>query len=552
MSDPNGPADTAPADPPQDQQSPEPPQTRAPAPEGETPEGPPDETQQTPGDAGGTEPAPAPEPAAPEDELEHVELPPQEPRRPDDTRTEEPKGPMLVARYGRMRWLGEFRHRFDPPPAPGTNVVLRTDRGVELGRVVASVCDSPCAGCMTAEKVEHYVWASGPDYPFRRDGKALRIANPQDLIDQRHLESSARDERVFCIEQIRELALEMKLVTVEHLLGGDRIVFYFLAEHRVDFRELVRRLAGQYHTRIEMRQVGARDEARLVADYERCGQQCCCRSFLKDLKPISMRMAKTQKATLDPAKISGRCGRLMCCLRYEDNTYRELKAALPKKNTWVRTKELVGRVVGAHIITQLVQLRLPNESRAVVANEEIIERDVEPPAVHAPEAQRPRAKTTEGERAAPGATRPRRKPAPPPEKPREPAPDRTPAEQAEQIEPVEAPEEPEAAAEPVVLDPGWSQLLGAGVIDDTAPAAGAVTAAPAAEDTAPAEQVPVEDVAPAPEAPARDGPKKGGRGRRRGKRSPPGAAGSAGPGGAGASSRKRRRRRRRKKRSGGA
>jgi len=543
MSDPNGPADSAPADPPQDQQSPEPPQTGAPAPEGETPEGPADEIRQT---AGGAEPAPAPEPAAPEDGLKHVELPPQEPRRPEDTRTEEAKGPTLVARYGRMRWLGEFRHRFDPPPAPGTKAVLRTDRGVELGQVVASVCDSPCPGCMTAEKVEHYLWASGPDYPFRRDGKVLRIANPQDLIDQRHLESSAGDERIFCIEQIRELALEMKLVTVEHLLGGDRIVFYFLAEHRVDFRELVRRLAGQYHTRIEMRQVGARDEARLVADYERCGQQCCCRSFLKDLKPISMRMAKTQKATLDPAKISGRCGRLMCCLRYEDSAYRELKVALPKKNTWVRTKEVVGRVVGAQIITQLVQLRLPNESRVVVANEEIIERDVEPPAVHADEAQRPRAKITEGERAAPGAKRPRRKPAPPPKKPREPAPDRTPAEQAEQIEPVEAPGEPEAAAEPVVLDPGWSRLLGAGVVDDTAPVAGAATTEPVAEDTAPAEQVPVEDVAPAPEAPAHDGPKKGARRRRRGKRRPPNAAGSGGT-----SSKKRHRGRRGKKRSGG-
>ncbi|MDY7011947.1 MAG: regulatory iron-sulfur-containing complex subunit RicT, partial [Planctomycetota bacterium] len=142
-------------------------------------------------------------------------------------------------------------------------------------------------------------------------------------------------------------------------------------------RELVQRLAKQYHTRIEMRQIGARDEARLLADYERCGRQCCCREYLKLLKPISMRMAKVQKATLDPAKISGRCGRLMCCLRYEDKTYEELRRKLPKKNTWVRTDDgVVGKVLETQIITQLVRLEQVDNRQIVVPNEEIVERDM--------------------------------------------------------------------------------------------------------------------------------------------------------------------------------
>jgi len=183
----------------------------------------------------------------------------------------------------------------------------------------------------------------------------------------------------------------MRLVTVEHLLGGERIIFYFSSETRVDFRDLVRLLATQFRTRIEMRQVGARDEARLVADYERCGQRCCCQQFLKDLKPVSMRMAKTQKATLDPSKISGRCGRLMCCLRYEDVGYEELRKKLPRKNTWVQTAAgVVGKVVDGQIITQLVRLWLVDNTQIVVPNEEIQARDVPAPPIPTFEERRTR------------------------------------------------------------------------------------------------------------------------------------------------------------------
>ncbi|HUS47922.1 MAG TPA: regulatory iron-sulfur-containing complex subunit RicT [Phycisphaerae bacterium] len=321
---------------------------------------------------------------------------------PEQLAEEERQVPTVVARYGLMRHLGAFRCNWRELPKLGERVVLRTDRGVDLGQVIARVGDGPGAGFISRERLDAFIAANGPEYPFRRTGKVLRSANQQDIIDYRHLESSASEEAAFCREQMRQLQLDMKLVSVEHLLGGERIIFYFTAATRVDFRELVKNLAKQYHTRIEMRQVGSRDEARLVADFERCGRRCCCQAFLKYLQPVSMRMAKTQKATLDPAKISGRCGRLMCCLRYEDEGYEELRKKLPRKNTWVRTKDHVGRVIDVHILTQLVQLVLPDEKQVVVANEEIIERGLSGP----PEAARPAVAAAPLARVQPAAAEP--------------------------------------------------------------------------------------------------------------------------------------------------
>jgi len=288
--------------------------------------------------------------------------------------------PMMVVRFGLMRRVGLFRHSLDKIPPHGTKVVIRTERGVEMGEFLAMVGeeDQSWPTCLRRERLQEYVRCSAGGYPLRREGVVLRLANHQDIVDHRHLESSAREEAAFCGEQILQLKLPMKVVAAEHLLGGERIAFYFCAESRVDFRELVRRLAGEYRTRVELRQVGARDEARLVADYERCGLRCCCQEFLKDLHPVSMRMAKMQKATLDPSKISGRCGRLMCCLRYEDDGYEELRQKLPRRNTWVRTAERVGRVVETQILTQLVRLELADRSQVVVSNEEIVQRDVAP------------------------------------------------------------------------------------------------------------------------------------------------------------------------------
>ncbi len=163
----------------------------------------------------------------------------------------------------------------------------------------------------------------------------------------------------------------MKIVDAEHIFGGERIVFYFMADGRVDFRELVKRLAQEYQSRIEMRQVGSRDEAKLLGDVESCGQQCCCIRFLKALKPVNMRMAKMQKATLDPSKISGYCGRLKCCLRYEDENYTKLKKKLPKKNVKVKTPQGEGRVLDAQILSQLVVVGLADGKRVAFPLEEI-------------------------------------------------------------------------------------------------------------------------------------------------------------------------------------
>jgi len=377
-----GPQDEAPAAPPTGEPAPASGEHPAPATEGEP--SPPSQADHTP------PPAPRP-PDRPKPARPPKGQPPREPKKPRRT---------AVVRYGLMGNIGEFRHNLAPPPPRDSKVVVRTERGVELGTVVAPVCEEACPGCLTPQRLKQFLSSNGPEYPFRRDGKVLRAANHQDVIDYRHLSSSAREAAAFCRQQIAELKLDMKLVTVEHLLGGERIVFYFAAEQRVDFRELVRRLAGQYRTRIEMRQVGARDEARLVGDYERCGQQCCCQRYLKDLKPVAMRMAKTQKATLDPSKISGRCGRLMCCLRYEDASYEELRKLLPRRNTWVRTDNAIGRVVETQTLTQLVRLQLTDNSRIVVANEEIVERDAAPPPKPEPALERSRRESPRGRPAA--------------------------------------------------------------------------------------------------------------------------------------------------------
>jgi cell fate regulator YaaT (PSP1 superfamily) len=165
--------------------------------------------------------------------------------------------------------------------------------------------------------------------------------------------------------------LPMKIVDAEHILGGERIVFYFMSDGRVDFRDLVRKLAQEYQTRIEMRQIGARDEAKILGDVESCGQKCCCIRYLKSLKPVNMRMAKLQKATLDPSKISGYCGRLKCCLRYEDETYTELKKRLPPRNTLVNTPEGKGRIIDYQVLAQMVMVELETGKRATIPRAEI-------------------------------------------------------------------------------------------------------------------------------------------------------------------------------------
>lgn len=275
----------------------------------------------------------------------------------------------IVVRFGAMRLIGEYPYDGAAKPGCGSRLVVRTHRGTELAEMLTSTC--PNAGCsksVTRQEMLRYIENSGgPDYPFVTEGRVLRIATVEDLNEQARIDG-LRPAMVRAAQaEADSLMLDMKVVEAEPILGGERLTFYFGSEHRIDFRELVHRLAREFGTRIELRQVGARDEARLVADYEKCGQHCCCRQFLKVLKPISIKAAKTQKATLDPLKISGRCGRLMCCLRYEDQTYTELDKKLPKMKKRIGTPHGIGVVIDRQILTQLVLVQLEGEERKEVA-----------------------------------------------------------------------------------------------------------------------------------------------------------------------------------------
>ncbi len=286
--------------------------------------------------------------------------------------------PTTIVRYGHMGLIGEFT---SPPRAKyccGAKVVIQTDRGIELGEAV-SLTSPGCENPIRREQILRYVEVCGPEYLRLNGGRILREATHADLAEDRHLRQSEKEKMEVCRRFIEARGLPMKLVDCEHLFGGERVVFYFMSEGRVDFRELVRDLAREFQTRIEMRQVGARDEARLVADFETCGRECCCKNFLKTLKPVNMKMAKMQKATLDPSKVSGRCGRLKCCLRYEQDTYEELDKRLPRTGTRVRTQFGDGTIVERQILTQTLLLHMDDNQRIAVRMDDVLETDVPPP-----------------------------------------------------------------------------------------------------------------------------------------------------------------------------
>ena len=278
----------------------------------------------------------------------------------------------MLVRYSRMNTLGLFEHHETRIPKVDTRVVIKTDKGLELGYLVGQL-SSYRAGQLKfdSDQIKKYFEASNIDIAIDQAGKFVRYATAADISEERHLKKIAEEEMECCRRFVKELDLPMKIVDAEHIFGGERVIFYFMSDGRVDFRELVKKIAHEYQTRIEMRQIGSRDEAKILGDVESCGQQCCCQRFLKLLKPVNMRMAKMQKATLDPSKISGYCGRLKCCLRYEDKTYTELKKRLPKKNAKVKTKYGEGRVVDTQILTQLVMVELGDGQKVPVALEEL-------------------------------------------------------------------------------------------------------------------------------------------------------------------------------------
>lgn len=260
-----------------------------------------------------------------------------------------------VVRYGQMRFLGEYRAPEGVPLARGERVVVQSDRGAELGEVLCEATDR------TAPFLENPV-----------NGPVLRVATEADLEAHARLADRQQEGFRVCSELIGERRLQMDLVDVEAILGGERMVFYYLAEKRVDFRELVKDLARAFRTRIEMRQIGVRDEAKLLADYGDCGKPVCCNTHLSRMPPVSMRMAKLQKTTLDPSKISGRCGRLKCCLRYEFDAYQDFERELPPLNARVTTPRGPGKVLAQEILARKVVVELADRRRVVLGPEEIL------------------------------------------------------------------------------------------------------------------------------------------------------------------------------------
>ena len=277
----------------------------------------------------------------------------------------------MLIRYGKFGTVGWFVHEETSMPKAHGKVMIKTERGLEIGEVIGRFCYKAGAFKKSEEAIVDY-YGQGPEQcPITTGGKFVRYATEQDLREEKHINTNAKEELKKCMGFIKEMDLPMKLVDIEHIFGGERIIFYFTSETRIDFRELVKKLAKEFQTRIEMRQVGSRDAAKIAADIEVCGQPCCCARYLKILKPVNMKMAKLQKATLDPSKISGYCGRLKCCLRYEDHTYRDLSRRLPKKRTRVKTAHGEGIVIDVQILTQLVTIKADDGTVFAVPVEEI-------------------------------------------------------------------------------------------------------------------------------------------------------------------------------------
>lgn len=237
---------------------------------------------------------------------------------------------------------------------PGDEVVVRTDKGKALGTVAEVPLELACGGCGSR--------------------KILRKASPEEIANDAENRVREKEAFDFCAASIEEWDLPMRLVRVEYLLDRSKAIFYFTSEKRVDFRELVRTLAREFSTRIEMRQIGIRDEAKLVGGVGPCGMAFCCTSFLDNFAPISVKMAKEQNVILNPNKISGGCGRLLCCLNYEYDQYREVSRGLPRIGKKVDLPEGSGRVRSIDIFTNTITIDLPDRNTVVMDIEEFREK----------------------------------------------------------------------------------------------------------------------------------------------------------------------------------
>lgn len=237
----------------------------------------------------------------------------------------------------------------------GDRVLVETDRGKSIAIVVVPPKDFPDETAPEGIK------------------PVLRLASQDEINAANRFAEKEREAHRFCVAKIRERNLEMKLVRVEYIYDGSKAIFYFTADGRIDFRELVKDLAHTFHTRIEMRQIGVRDESKMVGGIGICGRELCCATFLRDFAPVSVKMAKEQNLALNPTKISGQCGRLLCCLAYEFDTYVDLKKSLPKCGKMVQCCEgACGEVIKQNILDGSVTVRIDHDRTVTVKGDDIL------------------------------------------------------------------------------------------------------------------------------------------------------------------------------------
>ena len=277
--------------------------------------------------------------------------------QPDIGSTTPKTGAKYLVRHGVMRFIGVFTADLDFVFRRQETVIIRSDRGLEAGELLCPATPQAVAAI-----------------PEPTSGQLVRCANAEDRKRIADIVDIQKREYTTGRELIVQHKLAMQIVDVEHLFGGERVVFYFLSESRVDFRELVKSMAREFHARIELRQIGVRDEAKLLADYGDCGKPVCCNTHMVVMPPVSMRMAKLQKSTLDPTKISGRCGRLKCCLRFEQDVYEEFQAILPPVGSRVVTSKGQGRVLAQEVLARRLLIEFEDGRRVPVTVDEVLSR----------------------------------------------------------------------------------------------------------------------------------------------------------------------------------
>jgi cell fate regulator YaaT (PSP1 superfamily) len=235
----------------------------------------------------------------------------------------------------------------------GESVIVESDKGPVLGKVLS----------VPQEKERRFF--------LKSPRKVARKAIPEDLEQFQKNQQLEKETFQFCLNKIKERGLNMKLVKTEFLLDRSKALFYFTAEKRVDFRELVKDLASEFKTRIEMRQIGVRDEAKMICGLGSCGRELCCSKFMNRFEMVSVKMAKEQNLALNPAKISGICGRLMCCLAYEFPTYMEFKKDLPKIGKRIVTRSGKGKIIRQNVLRQTVTVELEEGGEITIHASEI-------------------------------------------------------------------------------------------------------------------------------------------------------------------------------------